>query len=741
MRKLRHWFYVDFERDDAPNYRFPAFRCFFVLQVRLDQSLRRHFAEGEPKYVVIDPITGKILDRRRGDEANNEAIRFVRVSKPVALQGKPLVVKQGLALHREHEQPGAFKLADIDLCTFENEVRALHLFSGHPNIVNFHGWFIEEDAEWRRFMLVLDCVFVGQYGGAFVCDLEQALEHCEELKVGSQFSSELRLKIANDICRALGLLHAQGFAHNDIKPANIFVESLSPFEKVAAVLGDFGLSGASHDLRSQGTLYYMAPELHGIYRDQFHEADSTDRKIGDSRQMACDIYALGIVLYELFTNTKIIDAVECCPGERPDESTFPNIAWCDILTRRFASPCPLDIKTRSDGKPIIWKEFEGDLLDGDRQQVRLVLVKMIRRCLHWDAVERPNIKEVSECLLSVTDVVLLNHPSTRGRNDALTNRDTALRRTMDNRRLSLGYAQRQRHAAGVAAASNDDNMHLSPTPLGGVVSGNDSASSSTSLLYLCSLFVHNAPCGGSMRSHNDFLDYLRGGSFAGQYAPISAQALRASISLHRSSSSRRTLHSGNVPSVVAEQQFIVMSYALSTLGKDVSFERLRKDSFKWLKKRFAGPLRNLIRYVSPCPSGFVAASLNAAASSSAAAATHDEANDNSVDDRQARGKSKTKRRFGGRVSLKSCSLGQFVEHFASHSFSKYIKRGRGDLFSLIAIASMYRVRILVLTASTAPHLLHGIRVNPFGGDCDPSSATVQIGLGPLYNYYCLEEVR
>ncbi len=87
-----------------------------------------------------------------------------------------------------------------------------------------------------------------------------------------------------EIAKGLTYLHDRGIVHRDLKPGNIF------YEDGYVKIGDYGLSkiiaSSQHTVQTitVGTVHYMAPEIgQGKY----------DRSI--------DIYALGIVLYEMLT--------------------------------------------------------------------------------------------------------------------------------------------------------------------------------------------------------------------------------------------------------------------------------------------------------------------------------------------------------------------------------------------------------------------------------------------------------
>ncbi len=107
----------------------------------------------------------------------------------------------------------------------------------------------------------------------------------------TRFSSERTMHIARQIFRSLREAHALGVIHRDLKPANIFLVSHGDERDFVKVL-DFGLVKdleQGEDLTRTGLFMgspkYMAPE----------------QIRGDEVDERCDVYALGVIMYEMLT--------------------------------------------------------------------------------------------------------------------------------------------------------------------------------------------------------------------------------------------------------------------------------------------------------------------------------------------------------------------------------------------------------------------------------------------------------
>jgi len=152
---------------------------------------------------------------------------------------------------------------------FRREARSAAMLS-HPNIVGIHDWGETQGT----YFMVMEFIR-GPNLRALLLD-------------SGNLQPAQAAEIVSDVLAALEHAHRQGIVHRDIKPENIMIRAADGTVKVA----DFGLARAFADSRvSQapgtvtGTVQYLAPEqIEGMPADP-----------------RTDLYATGIVLYELLT--------------------------------------------------------------------------------------------------------------------------------------------------------------------------------------------------------------------------------------------------------------------------------------------------------------------------------------------------------------------------------------------------------------------------------------------------------
>ena len=170
-------------------------------------------------------------------------------------------------------QPQLFMLDSEYAARFEREVKTITALE-HGSIVSLYEY--GHDNEWHYFVMRL------MRGGSL-------RDRIEEGPLSLQDANQIVQRVGSALAKA----HRKGIVHRDLKPGNILFD-----EDGAAYLGDFGVVKVedSIDLKTRtgqtlGTPHYMSPEL-------------IDGKQIDSRS---DIYALGIVLYEMLTGSKPYD--------------------------------------------------------------------------------------------------------------------------------------------------------------------------------------------------------------------------------------------------------------------------------------------------------------------------------------------------------------------------------------------------------------------------------------------------
>lgn len=146
---------------------------------------------------------------------------------------------------------------------FRNEVRIARRIS-HPNVCRVYD--------------------IGETGDQVFLSMEyvDGEDLSSLLRRTGRLPRDQALEIARKICAGLAAAHDKGVLHRDLKPSNIMLTA-----RGEVLIMDFGLAGLAHEIEDvrSGTPAYMAPE-------QLAGREVTARS---------DMYALGLVLYELFT--------------------------------------------------------------------------------------------------------------------------------------------------------------------------------------------------------------------------------------------------------------------------------------------------------------------------------------------------------------------------------------------------------------------------------------------------------
>jgi serine/threonine protein kinase/peroxiredoxin len=142
-------------------------------------------------------------------------------------------------------------------------------------------------------------------------------------------SSERAVKIGRQIALGMAAAHAQGIVHGDLKPANVLLTG-SDFAKIT----DFGLSRRSIERRSpDATVDWPPQEDHGISGTPSYMAPEQAR--GGAITPASDVFALGLVLFEMITGRRAIN------GDNVLE-TLLNVDRVDPDSLAVQTPAPFD---------------------------------------------------------------------------------------------------------------------------------------------------------------------------------------------------------------------------------------------------------------------------------------------------------------------------------------------------------------------------------------------------------------
>ena len=210
-------------------------------------------------------------------------------------------------------------------------------------------------------------------------------EHCDE----NNLTTNERLQLFLDVCRAIQHAHLKGIIHRDIKPTNVMVTPLDG-EPVPKVI-DFGIAKATQkgltektsltsDGQFLGTPQYMSPEQAGM----------SDLDV----DIRTDVYSLGVLLYELLVGSTPFDPEQLrqagyddmCRIIRETDPPTPSsqlstlvAATTEVFKRRRTQPAALRKQLRGDLDCIVMKTLEKDR--DDRYATVQALADDVRRHL------------------------------------------------------------------------------------------------------------------------------------------------------------------------------------------------------------------------------------------------------------------------------------------------------------------------------------------------------------------------
>ena len=196
-----------------------------------------------------------------------------RVVRPIARGGMGVVYEVQHPVTGEHLALKLLSGSGTVRQRFDREYEAL-IRLNHPGIVHVYHYGLHQSAPWFTMELV-----EGTPVQAYARDLGRP---------GTEARTAELVRVVRDLALALHHIHSRGLIHRDLKSANVLI---LPDGRVKLI--DFGTAAVVHALESitrdgefMGTFAYAAPE-------QLTPSASVDYR--------ADLYALGVLMYRLFT--------------------------------------------------------------------------------------------------------------------------------------------------------------------------------------------------------------------------------------------------------------------------------------------------------------------------------------------------------------------------------------------------------------------------------------------------------
>ena len=310
--------------------------------------------------------------------------------------------------------PAAVALDAGMLARFHNEVRVARQVS-HPAVCRVYDI---GEVEGRHF---LSMEFIDGE------DLSTLLQ-----RIG-RVPGDKAVDLARQICAGLAAAHDRGVLHRDLKPANVMIDG-----RGKARITDFGLAVVAEELRSEevlvGTPAYMAPE-------QLAGKEVTSRS---------DIYALGLVLYELFTGKRAFEPKSIEELIKLHQKSMPSlpsshVKEIDLQVERVIMRC---LATEPGNRPASAIEVAAGLPGGDPLAVALAAGETPSPEMVAAAGEKTGLRPALavSCLIAIVSgllvIAFLGTKTSPGRSLMLESQPDVLAHKAREMISRLGYVDR-----------------------------------------------------------------------------------------------------------------------------------------------------------------------------------------------------------------------------------------------------------------------------------------------------------
>jgi serine/threonine protein kinase/Tfp pilus assembly protein PilF len=280
-------------------------RLTVMLAAVVDEGVVESSSSGELAPAASTPATRSLLGEGPGarigpytllqqiGEGGFGSVFLAEQHQPVARKVALKIIKLGMDTRQV-------------VARFEQERQALALMD-HPNIAR-----------------VIDAGATDTGRPYFVMELVDGSPIVEFCDTNTLSISE-RLALFAQVCGAVQHAHGKGIIHRDLKPSNILVSKQDGLPQPKVI--DFGIAKATSRKLTDKTVYTEQQQVVGTLQYMSPEQAEGSLDI-DTRT---DVYALGILLYELLT------------GSTPfDEKTLKNAAYGDLqrMVREVEPPRP-----------------------------------------------------------------------------------------------------------------------------------------------------------------------------------------------------------------------------------------------------------------------------------------------------------------------------------------------------------------------------------------------------------------